>query len=268
VVRHPIEREIRVPRGAPRALAAAAAGGLATGALLLCETPLLPAPAGGVAAAALVALLPRLGWVAAAVGTVALMILDQKVGAAMLAGLAAAPVALLLRRAPLAWSAPALAPVLGMGTLAGAFPALAGRLAAWPERAALGALGAWWLLLAEPLLPATLMWGPAPGVPTRTSFDGAFYLTAGDVIAPTASSGAALLIAVWALAAAVMPWVVRGRSLAIRSIGWAATLAAGTGALGQAFALGEPKGLVLGAILAGAVAAVPDGAYSSGDDGE
>jgi hypothetical protein len=271
VVRHPLERDLRIPRGAPRAAAAFAAAALAAGAVLICEAPIVPAPAAGLIAALLVALLPRVGWLAAAAGTIALLVLDQKVGAAMVAAIAVSPVWLLLRRAPLAWSAPALAPLLGAATLAGAFPAVAGRLARWPERAALGALGAWWLLLAEPLLPATLMWGPAPGVPTRSAFDGAFYLTAGDVVAPTATSGAMALIGVWALAAAVMPWVARGRSLAVRIVGaavWAGALGAGTAALAQALELPEPRGLVAGAILAGAVAAAPDRAYSSRDDGD
>ena len=52
----------------------------------------------------------------------------------------------------LTWSVPALAPLLGLATIAGAYPALAGRAHGWFTRAALGALGAWWALLAAPLL--------------------------------------------------------------------------------------------------------------------
>ena len=51
--------------------------------------------------------------------------------------------------------------------LAGAYPALAGRAPGWAARAALGALGAWWVVLAEPLLERALVLGPAPGTPAR-----------------------------------------------------------------------------------------------------
>ena len=67
--------------------------------------------------------------------------------AAVVAAAAALPVPLLLYRRGTAWSVPALAPALGLATLAGAYPALAGRARGWFTRAALGALGAWWVLL-------------------------------------------------------------------------------------------------------------------------
>ena len=76
--------------------------------------------------------------------------------------LAAAP-PLLLRADGRAWSLPAAAPALGLLGLAGAYPALAGRAPRWPARLALGALGAWWVVLAEPLLERALVFGAAPG---------------------------------------------------------------------------------------------------------
>ena len=102
---------------------------------------------GALAAVVAVALLPRLGWLATAVATVATLSVEYP-GAALLVGFAAAPVPLLLRRHGLTWSVPALAPLLGLATIAGAYPALAGRAQGWFTRAALGALGAWWALLA------------------------------------------------------------------------------------------------------------------------
>ena len=42
-------------------------------------------------------------------------------------------------------------PMLGLVRLAGGFPAVAGQAADWRRRAALGALGYWWLTLSEPL---------------------------------------------------------------------------------------------------------------------
>ena len=76
----------------------------------------------------------------------------------LLLALALAP-PLLLRADGRAWSLPAAAPALGLLGLAGAYPALAGRAPRWSARAALGALGAWWLVLAEPLLERALVFG-------------------------------------------------------------------------------------------------------------
>ena len=93
-----------------------------------------------------VALLPRVGWLATAVAAIVVLALERP-DAAVVAAAAALPVPLLLYRRGTAWSVPALAPLLGLATLAGAYPALAGRARGWFTRAALGALGAWWVLL-------------------------------------------------------------------------------------------------------------------------
>jgi eukaryotic-like serine/threonine-protein kinase len=118
-------------------------------------------------------------------------------------------------------------------------------------------------VLAEPLFEQALIFGPADGTPARASFDGAPGITAGDVIAKACSSGALILALIWAAAALVLPWLVRGRSLQsdiVRATAWAAGLAAGTAALGES--LGErvgqpePRGLVAGAVVAAVVALV------------
>ena len=144
--------------------------------------------------------------------------------------------------------------------LAGAFPAVAGRTGGALTRAAAGALGAWWLLLAEPLLERTLVFGPAAGVPPRARFETGVSLTA-DVLAPTFSSGLPALLAVWALAAVILPWLVRGWSLTtdiIAASAWAAGLATATVGLapllGEAVARSQPRGLVAGAIAAALIA--------------
>jgi hypothetical protein len=272
VAPHPLERRIpALPPAIGRLVAPAAAGALVWAALagLTPETALQP-PAAAAAAAALVALLPRAGWLLAAAATTLLLALGPapRPGAALLlAALAFAP-PLLLRSDGRAWSLPAAAPALGLLGLAGAFPALAGRAPRWSARAALGALGAWWLVLAEPLLtsPAgtgrpALVFGPATGTPARASFDGAPGITAGDVIAEACGSGALLLALIWAAAALVLPWVVRGRSLQADVVGasaWAAGLAATTAALGEwlgdRVAQPAPHGLAAGAVAAAAVA--------------
>jgi hypothetical protein len=251
VALHPLERTapLRLPRGVDRAAAALLAGGLVAAALAWAGQPALPA----LAAVAAVAVLPRLGWLAAAVATVAMLSVEHP-GAAVLATAALAPVPLLLRRSGTTWSVPALAPLLGAGTLAGAYPALAGRARGPLTRAALGALGAWWTLLAAPLLGQALLLDP-PTAPADA--DAALD----DVIAPLLSSGALLYAALWAAAALVLPWLVRGRWLALDLVAaavWAAALGAGSAAIAESIGVTEPRGLVAGALVAGVLAvAVP-----------
>ncbi|MGI8622353.1 MAG: hypothetical protein ACR2NB_02450, partial [Solirubrobacteraceae bacterium] len=167
-------------------------------------------------------------------------------------------VPLALARTPRAWSVPALAPALGVVGLAGAFPALAGRIDRALDRAALGALGAWWLLLAEPLADRALLLGPGQGIhPEAPAREG--LSTAADAVAGTVTSGRVALLALWALAALVLPWVVRGRSLALDTVAattWAAALASGTATLATWLGTAPPRGLVAGAIVAGIVAVV------------
>jgi len=232
-------RRITVPA---RLAAGAAAGALTAAALIAArdgvhdgalvaagELPLLAAAA----VAVLVAVLPRVGWLVAAAGAVAIS--PEPGLAAAMVGV----VPLLLPRDGLAWSVPAAAPLLGLAGLAGAYPALAGvARRAW-TRAALGAAGVWWLLLAEPLLGRDLALGTAPG----------------DLPDPVAL----ILAPVWALAALAMPWLINGRALALDVIGatvWAAALAAATAAVADSADLAEPRGLAAGAVLAGVLAFV------------
>jgi hypothetical protein len=262
---HPLERELPVlPPALGRLVAPAAAGGLAWAALAgLTPDPAVPPPLAALAVVALVAALPRLGWLSAALAVPALLALSPapRPGAAVLVLLLALAPALLLRADGRAWALPAAAPLLGLAGLAGAYPALAGRAPRWPARLALGALGGWWVVLAEPLAGRTLVFGAAPGTPTRPRFDGAPGITAGDVIAPAASSGALVLALVWGAAAVVLPWIVRGRSLSadvVAASAWAAGVAATTIALGEwlgdRVGQAEPHGLVTGALVACAAA--------------
>jgi hypothetical protein len=262
---HPLERSLPVlPPAIGRVVAPAATAALVYAALAgLTPDPAVPPAAAAAAAAALVAVLPRLGWLATAVAVPLLLALSpaQRPGAAVLVAVLALASPLLLRADGRAWALPAAAPGLGLIGLAGAFPALAGQGPRWSARLALGALGAWWLVLAEPLLGRTLVFGPAPGTPERAGFDGAPGITAGDVIAPAVSSGALLLAALWAAAALVLPWIVRGRALAadvVAATAWAAGTAAATVALGEwlgdRVADAVPRGAVIGAVLAGVLA--------------
>jgi hypothetical protein len=147
IARHPLEGPRRLP-APPRPVLRLAAG-LAAGALvataLAWAGAALPEPVtpllAGAGVALLVAVLPRLGWGLAAVALAVFLAVDGRPGAAVVVAAAALPVAALARRAGLGWSLPAAAPLLGLATLAGAYPALAGRARRLPARAGLGALG-------------------------------------------------------------------------------------------------------------------------------
>ncbi len=285
IARHPLEGPARLP--APpyvtgRLAAGAAAGGLVAAALAGlvpagASMPATPAAAALVAGAA-VTLLPRIGWIAAAAALVA-MLAGPAPGAAAVVAAATAPVALALgvagrrrvvvapppaggapaprRLAPVAaraWSLPAAAPVLGLVSLAGAYPALAGRARSPAARAALGLLGGWWLALAEPVLSRTLLLGPDER-PAGWAADAG--LAADRLLAPALSSGALAAGVLWALAAAVLPVLVRGRHTTLdllAATAWAVALGAGTAALAEELGRPEPTGLVAAGFVAGVLA--------------
>ncbi len=180
----------------------------------------------------------RLAWIAATMAVCVWLLAAGHPGIAPLVLCAVLPLVLLVRRPGPRWLAALLAPALGLVGLAGAFPALAGQLARWRSRALLGALGYWWLRLAE--LP----------------LDGSVASTAHAVL-HLLSVALLLGAALWALAAAVLPWVVRGRSAmldAIAAIVWAVALVAGWAGI-QALARGLP--------LAGATLPSPHGVILS-----
>jgi hypothetical protein len=248
ILAHPLERATvaRIPAGAARVVAGAAAGALVAVALGGKGVAGVPVAALTAAAVVLVGVLPRLGWLACASAVVATR--DQ--AAAVLIAAALAPVPLLVRGTGRSWSLPALAPLLGAISLSGVYPAVAGRAGRMLERAALGAAGAWWLLLAESLTGRTLLSGTATDTPGTAR-------EAADAVVATASSEMAVLIAVWAVAALILPWLVPGRRLAFDVVGastWAAGLGAATGALAEWADAAPPRGVTAAAVLAGAAA--------------
>jgi eukaryotic-like serine/threonine-protein kinase len=259
VTPHPLEDVYELPPWGARVAAAVGTGLLVALALAgLLPDSSLPAVGAGLGAAILVALVPGLGWVMAASATLICMTFGSspRVGAALLVFVAVLLPPLLVRGAAIAWSVPALAPLLGIVGLAGAFPALAGTARSAWTRGGVGACGACWLLLAEPLLGHNLLLG-VPGLPERAHFDGAASVAASNVISPLVTSGAVALTLLWAVAAVVMPWLVRGRSLPADVVGataWSAGLAAATASLGVAVTGEEPHGLVAGALAAGIIA--------------
>jgi hypothetical protein len=123
------------------------------------------------------------------------------------------------------------------------------------SRAALGAVGAWWVLLAEPLLDRRLLLGVVD--PPSQRWFGSASRALDRVLEPVLTSPGLALCAVWAVAAAVLPLLVRGRAAAVDMVlaaGWAGALGAATSAVAQAAGAPEPRGLVLGAFAAGVVA--------------
>jgi hypothetical protein len=252
--RDPLPAGRRQPRSphAPAPLAQAGSAGAAEA-----ETPAgLPGESPG---------LPRTLWLGLALAGLAWLCATGRPGVAVLAAaallpLAAIPAERVSGRVPALWLGSLLAPLLGLVGLAGAFPALAGQARRWRQRFVLGALGYWWLLIAEQLLARRLWLGPHAGVPPHGAWEGSIASASSHVVAPLVSSGTALGALLWGLAALVLPWLVRGRSAAVDLVAatiWSAALVAAAPALDAGLAAGPhplPRGAILAAVLGGMIA--------------
>jgi hypothetical protein len=210
--------------------------------------------------------LPRLLWLAAAVAIAVWQVSAGRAGVALLALVALLPiVALPIGRRDRAgtggWLACVLAPALGVVGLAGAFPAIAGQAPRWRMRAALGALGYWWLALAEPLLQRRLWLGPFSGTLPRTAWEGSLDGAATHAVGPLLSIGLLLGAALWACGAVLLPLIVRGHNAALDAVAaivWSALLVAAAPLLDSGLAAHaahpNPRGAILGGVLGGAFA--------------
>ena len=210
--------------------------GLVALTLTLVDTklPLQPAALAGIAGA-VIAVLPRLGWMAAATALVVLLA-GQDGEEWQYVALAAAPMPLLLIHRPQWWSTPPIAAALGAVSAATAWPAIAGQARGPWTRAVLGAAGYWTLALVASLLDKKLLTEPHATIQ-------------GIVQSPELATAA-----VWAAAAALLPYVVRGVHIGADLLGallWAGALATGT----QYFSNGETIGGLIGAAAAAAVIA-------------
>jgi hypothetical protein len=168
------EDELREPRrrGVPfraRVFAGLCAGALVAAVLVASDAPadqLHPAAAAGAATLA-VALLPRLGWIAAVAGLCAWLASPDvgQEGTAAYVVAACLPIPLLLPRSPAWWSVPGFAPLLALAGAGPAYTALAGQAPTWQRRAALGVLGSLWIALADDTLA-----DPGPFALTTAAF--------------------------------------------------------------------------------------------------
>jgi serine/threonine protein kinase len=205
---------------------------------------------------------PRVFWWAGALTVIVSQAIAGRPGLALLLCAFAAPLLVLPKRAGPGWLAALLAPLLGMVGLAGAYPALAGQAAALRARVGLAVLGYWWLLLAQPLAGRRLwLWPSRSPLAHPSSWIGSIDHTVTHVIRPVLVLGTLEGAALWALAAAILPWVVRGRSAAIDLVAatvWAAALASAEPLLDNGLPLHgaepSPRGAILGAVLCGAFA--------------
>jgi serine/threonine protein kinase len=257
------ERRLWIERGT----AGVAAGGYAAWAVqqLIAPSPVPPAGA-AVAAAVAVLCLPRLGWLALSVALVAGAGAQGHSGGALVLAIAAVlPMALLALR-PGSWPLAALAPALGLIGLAGAWPAVAGRGGGAVQRAALGAIGWIWLLLAGALLGGghVLYLPHIPGVPAPHVWTDSLPSTTGRMLRALGTSGALAPAAVWALASLTAPWVVRGRTIVldlVRVVIWSSLTAGGTSAAVVAVhgsdAIGSAPSALLGATAGAVIALAP-----------
>jgi len=238
------------------ALAAAGTGAWLAGQLL---TPApVPAPAAGLIAAGLVLLAPRLGWMALVTGISAYAIAQGHTGPALVAATAMLAPMLLAPLRPTAWPLGAGAPALGLiglAGLAGAWPALAGLAQTAWRRAAIAAAGWIALLLATPIAGRILYLAPFPAFTTGDSVG----RTADRIVVTPLTTGLLAPAAVWAAAAAILPIVVRGRSIAldlVRAGAWGALLTVATPAAVVAVRGGGSAPMIRGALLGGAAAAI------------
>jgi hypothetical protein len=172
---------------------------------------------------------PRAGWLLMALAASAWVAITGQGGTAVVLLAAFIPVPLLLGSAPWLWCAPALAPALGLFGLAAAFPAIAARFAgavAW-QRAALGALGYWWLALAEALSAHRLLLGTVASARPRAGWETSAAGAISHVLGPLCTPQRLAPGLLWALAAVVLPWVLRnayGVNRAVLAALWAGSL--------------------------------------------
>jgi tRNA A-37 threonylcarbamoyl transferase component Bud32 len=155
---------------------------------------------------------------------------------------------------PEAIAMPGLAPILGLIGLGPVYPALAGLTRGAAGRALLGGIGYLWIAAWEELSHTTLLLGPVADPPAH--WKGSASTAFSDVIAPLIDGSVLAAAGIFAAAALVLPVLVRGRTPLLDALGaliWAAGLIT---TLKLVAGSTSPPGLLFGALLAAAIAAV------------
>ncbi len=214
-------------------------------------TALLAAPVAGLVALAR----PRAGFAIGALATVAWLAIGAgEPGAALVAAALTAPLLAVALWPGGTVALPGLAPVLGAAGVGAAYPAFAGLAEDVRSRAVLGGVGCLWLGAAELVSGKTFLLGPETAAPR--GWEGSLSLAFSDVLLPMLGPVQLLLAATWALAAVLLPVLVRGRAPVLDVVGaliWAAGLISAHRLV--AGPDGEPAGLLLAALAAAGVAA-------------
>ncbi|HYI81175.1 MAG TPA: serine/threonine-protein kinase [Thermoleophilaceae bacterium] len=200
----------------PTLIAGRVAAGLAAALLVLLGVGLGPEPSFAVGTAALtaagaVALLPRVGWIAVAMGVCAWLASEGgQEGTALALTVALLPIPLLLPRAGLLWSAAILAPLLGAIGLAPLFVGAAAWLGktVW-QRAGLAVAGLLWLRIAEVVTGDDLLYGSAPPASPRAGWEASVVDASRDAIEPVLTSTDPLLAIAWVGAAVGLGFLIR-----------------------------------------------------------
>ncbi len=250
-----------------RALGAATAAGLAAWAASHPLAPVALAPAALALVVALaVAALPRLGWLAVVFAGTAVAAARGHPGLAVVISVGGLVPVVLMPRAGSRWPLPVVCPALGAIALAGVWPALAARSRTAWRRAALAAVGWVWLITGMAIVGHGLYLRRLPGVGTTAVWTASPGAAVDHLLVPVLSSGVLAPAAVWALAAAGLPWIrsarrVRGLNVLI-VFAWAVVTAAGTAIVLELASRGHgvvlPGEGVLGAVACGFAALAPE----------
>jgi hypothetical protein len=124
-------------------------------------------------------------------------------------------------------------------------------------RAALGALSYWWLAFAELLTGRRLLFGVPAAVGPRGAWQNSLSGAFTHALAPMWTDGRLASAALWAAAAVVLPWLVRGSRVQLRALGalvWAVLLVAAGALLASHLGLPRPPSPLLAGSLAGVLA--------------
>jgi eukaryotic-like serine/threonine-protein kinase len=155
---------------------------------------------------------------------------------------------------PDAIALPGAAPILGLIGLGPVYPALAGLTRGAAGRAVLGGIGYLWIAAWEELAHRTLLLGPVADPPAHWKGSASTAIT--DVLAPLIDGSVLAAAGIFAAAALVLPVLIRGRTPLLDAVGaliWAAGLIT---TLKLVAGSASPPGLLFGALLAAALAAV------------